>query len=128
MGSGAWKAGSQPSGSSWGIRPDGKTFDRFCNFGAEKLLSVLSQSIHIGPAIDGTSETTRTSNPRRQHNSHGGNQSQCRLEEHPGAAVVAVVDVAGSVEVSSTFPFGFKITRHGRLTKRKSRSRRVPAA
>jgi hypothetical protein len=39
-------------GLSWGMRPNGKTFDRFCNFGAEKILSDLeSHSIKPVPQL-----------------------------------------------------------------------------
>ena len=81
-----------------------KLLTAFAGFGRpEKILSASisnrTPSIQTGPpSIDGTSDATRTPNTRRQHKFHGGNQSQCRLEERPGAAV-AVVGSADAEEV-----------------------------
>ena len=75
-----------------------KLLTAFAGFGAaEKILSASRIVLYTNwlPPIDGTSDATSTPNPRRQHKFHGGNQSQCRLEERPGAAVAVV----GSVDV-----------------------------
>ncbi len=70
--------------------------------------------LHTAPPVDGTSDAANSSTPRRQHSSHGGSQSQCRLEERPEAAA-AVVVLVGVVVVASV-----EVRRHNHETCRDS--------
>ena len=95
------------------MQANGKTFDRFCRFrGSRKNIIGISNRTPYKlapPPIDGTSDATSTPKPRRQHKFHGGNQSQCRLEERPGAAVAVV----GSVDVEEVEEVSMKNLRSG---------------